>query len=54
MSVWDKAANEGKEVRREWLGTTKDVGRDEGRLKLVFYCSAKDETGGLKPEIPEC
>lgn len=29
------------------MGTTEDVGRNEGRLKLVFYCNARDETGGL-------
>lgn len=47
MSIWDKAANEGRKARRGWLGTAEDVGRSAGRLKLVFYCSARDETGGL-------
>lgn len=35
-----------REVRRGWsIGCTGNVGRDEGRLQLVFCCSSRDETG---------
>lgn len=44
----DTAMCWGGKVRRRWsVGYTKDVGKYEGSLQLVFLCSAWNKTQGL-------
>lgn len=46
LDLWE---SEGMEVRRGWSVTsTGDAGSEEGRLQLVFSCSTRYKSGGLR------
>lgn len=46
VGVWEEATGWGTETRRGRSVKDAHVGRLEERLQLVFYCTARDETGG--------